>query len=175
MKIAVATQGNGGLDDIVSPIFGRAYTFTIVEIEGNEIKQVSVNQNPAAMAVGGAGPQAAQILASLGVSAVIAGNFGPNASMALSALGIRMIPGLAGVKVRDAIKQFIEGKISEFAPPAQQPFYAPMYPVAPPAPMQPVASKDLEIQYLETQIKLLEEQLKLINERIKELKSKQEQ
>ncbi|MGQ4832351.1 MAG: NifB/NifX family molybdenum-iron cluster-binding protein [Candidatus Asgardarchaeia archaeon] len=178
MKIAVATQGNGGLNDTVSPIFGRTNTFTIVEVEETQIKQVTVQQNPAVMAVGGAGPQAAQILASLGVEVVIAGSFGPNATMALSALGIKMIPVTPGTSVKDAVEQLIQGKLPASAPPSPQPYISPIpytsTPLSPfpsPVPLPTSNIKDLEVRYLEEQIKMLEEQLKQIDARIKELKS----
>ncbi len=102
MKIAIATN-TGGLDDTVSQVFARAPTFTIAEIEGGEIKDVRVIQNPAAAAGGGAGIQAAQILINEGVHAVIAGNFGPNASGLLAQTGISMISA-PGTRVEDAVK-----------------------------------------------------------------------
>ncbi len=107
MKIAVSTNG-GGLEDTVSPVFARAPTFTIAEIENGEIKDVRVMQNPAAMAGGGAGIQAAQMLVNEGVRAVIAGNFGPNASGILAQSGIAMISS-AGTKVEDAVKSAEKG------------------------------------------------------------------
>ena len=36
LKIAVATEGKNGLEDVVSVVFGRAKTFTVVEAEGNK-------------------------------------------------------------------------------------------------------------------------------------------
>lgn len=102
MKVAVSTN-KGGLDDTVSPVFARAPTFTIAEVEDGEIKDVRVMQNPAAMAGGGAGIQAAQLLINEGVQAVIAGNFGPNSSGILAQAGIYMISS-PGTKVEDALK-----------------------------------------------------------------------
>ncbi|MCK4247318.1 MAG: NifB/NifX family molybdenum-iron cluster-binding protein, partial [Methanomicrobia archaeon] len=83
MKIAVSTM-NGGLEDSVSPMFGRCRNFTFVDIEGKEIKNTTVEQNQFAGAVGGAGIQAAQFIISEGADVIIAGNFGPNASSVFS-------------------------------------------------------------------------------------------
>ena len=123
MRIAIATN-SGGLEDVVSSVFARAPTFTIVDVENGEIKDVRVMQNPAAMAGGGAGIQASQILVNEGVQAVIAGNFGPNASGVLAQAGIAMIS-MPGVKVEDAVKSAEKSGASVQA-------QAPMAPPAPP-------------------------------------------
>ena len=123
MRIAIATN-SGGLDDVVSSVFARAPTFTIVDVENGEIKDVRVMQNPAAMAGGGAGIQASQILVNEGVQAVIAGNFGPNASGVLAQAGVAMIS-MPGIKVEDAVKSAEKSGASVQA-------QAPMAPLAPP-------------------------------------------
>ncbi|MEM4728832.1 MAG: NifB/NifX family molybdenum-iron cluster-binding protein [Thermoplasmata archaeon] len=83
MKIMVATT-KGGLDDIVSEVFGRCATFTIVEVDGKEIKNATVFPNRFAGGMGGVGIQVAQLAAREGVRAVIAGRFGPHASQVLA-------------------------------------------------------------------------------------------
>lgn len=183
-RIAAATQGQGGLDDYISPIFARCPTYTIVDVEDKEIKKVSVQQNPAIMSPVGAGIQAAQMIANLGANAVIAGNFGPNAFTALTSLGIKVIAGAIGMKVKDAIKQYLEGKLRPttaptvpmhmgIAPPTRPPTI-PGVPPIPITPFRPQIPKDMEIQMLKNQKKFIEEQLKTIKERIKELKTKLE-
>jgi predicted Fe-Mo cluster-binding NifX family protein len=62
MKIAVSATA-GSLDAVVDPRFGRCAYFVIVEVEKNEIKKAEAIQNPAATAMGGAGIQAAQLIA----------------------------------------------------------------------------------------------------------------
>jgi len=64
-RVAVASQGQGGLDDVVSPMFGRCPTFTIVDIESSEIKGINIVQNQAASAMHGAGIAAVQTLAGI--------------------------------------------------------------------------------------------------------------
>jgi len=83
MKLLIASAGEGGLDDMVSPVFGRCPSYTIVEVENSQIKNVRVIPNQYASAAGGAGIQAAQLAANEGVTAVIASHFGPNATMIL--------------------------------------------------------------------------------------------
>lgn len=38
LKIAVPTKGNGGLEDTVSEVFGKANFFTIVEVSEGKFK-----------------------------------------------------------------------------------------------------------------------------------------
>ena len=60
-KIVVATT-KGGLDDEVCSTFGRAPTFTVIDVEGSEIAHSTVQPNEHAEASAGAGIQAAQWL-----------------------------------------------------------------------------------------------------------------
>ena len=41
-RIAIPTKSQGGLEDVVSDVFGRANTFTILEVEKRVIKSVEV-------------------------------------------------------------------------------------------------------------------------------------
>jgi len=120
MRIAIASLDGGGLNDMVSQQFGRCPAFTIVDVINSKIANVRVVPNPAANAPRGAGVQAAQLMINEGVNVVIAGNFGPNAALLLSQSGILMIP-LAGVRVEEAIKMYIEGRVQ----PLREPYAGP--------------------------------------------------
>ena len=109
-KVAVATEGLGGLDDVVSPRFGRCPSFTIVTIESGNIKYVKVIQNQAAFAARGAGIAAVQALANEGVKVIVAGRFGPWASQASMQFGMQMVMVPPGIRVRDAINGYILGR-----------------------------------------------------------------
>ncbi len=108
-KVGIASQGPGGLDDMVSPIFGRCSSFTIVEIEGQDIKNVKVVPNQFVSAPRGVGIAVVQMLASEGVKFILAGRFGPWASSTSSQFGIQMVMVAPGVRIRDAINQYIIG------------------------------------------------------------------
>ena len=107
MKIAVAASGNT-LDAQVDPRFGRCAWFVIVDSETMQFEAV---QNPGAMAGGGAGIEAAQLVASRGAQAVVAGNMGPNAHQALTAAGIQILPFMGGA-VRQAVEAVKAGKLT---------------------------------------------------------------
>ncbi|MCI4434597.1 MAG: NifB/NifX family molybdenum-iron cluster-binding protein [Thermoplasmata archaeon] len=110
MRICLATSGAGGIKDYVSPQFGRCPTFTIVDIEDGNIRNVNVIQNPGAVAGSGAGIQAAQIVVNSGCQVVIAGAIGPNSYQVLmmGRVDMRECP---PVPVEEAIRAFLDGKL----------------------------------------------------------------
>jgi len=105
MKLMAATT-KGGLDDLVSEVFGRCATFTIVDVDGKDIKGANVVPNQFAGGTGGVGIQVAQMAVKEKVRAVLAGRFGPNASEVLTKAGIEMVP-MAGVPVRQAVEKYL--------------------------------------------------------------------
>ncbi len=102
MKVAITSQGPD-LDSQVDPRFGRAKHFVIVDTETNQVHAVdnSVNLNAAQ----GAGIQAAQKVASLGVSSLVTGQVGPKAFVALQAGNVAVFTGARGT-VRLAVNQW---------------------------------------------------------------------
>ncbi|RLG86173.1 MAG: dinitrogenase iron-molybdenum cofactor, partial [Thermoprotei archaeon] len=67
VKIAIPSNGPGGLEDIVASRFARAAKFTIVEVdEKGNVVSVSIHENPV-QAASGAGVKVAQWLLNLGV------------------------------------------------------------------------------------------------------------
>jgi predicted Fe-Mo cluster-binding NifX family protein len=104
LKIAIPTKGRGGLEDIVSDVFGRANTFTVVDIEEGLIKNVKVLENPAVSYQHGAGPIVVKMLIDSGVNAVIAAEFGPGVSTLLDQHKVTKIKVHADSSVQDSIK-----------------------------------------------------------------------
>ncbi len=105
LKIAVPTKSHAGLEDIISEVFGKAKTFTIVEVEDSQIKNVRVIENPAASYDYGAGPVAVKTLADVKVNYVMAVELGPGASGLLEQYGIKKILVKANTKVEEAVKE----------------------------------------------------------------------
>ncbi len=120
MKIAVSTT-NGGLDDKVSDVFGRAVSFTIVDVENGDIKSVEVVRNDYAVRGGGAGIAVSQFLADKGVEVVITGNVGPNALSVLNSAGIKVYRA-GGMKVSEAIERFLKGELEPILVPSDPKF-----------------------------------------------------
>ncbi|MGC8610371.1 MAG: NifB/NifX family molybdenum-iron cluster-binding protein [Thermoplasmata archaeon] len=110
MRICIATSGPGGMNDYVSPVFGRCPTFTIVDVEGTQIKNVKVIQNPGYYSSSGAGVLAAQEIVNEGCNVLISGSVGPNSYQVLS-MGHVDMRSCSPVTVKDAINAFLEGRL----------------------------------------------------------------
>jgi len=105
LRIAVPTKTHAGLDDVVSEVFGKAKTFTVVDVEDDEVKNVQVIDNPAASYKYGAGPVAVKTLADLKVNLVMAGECGPGALNLLEHYKINLFSVKPNRKVADSIKE----------------------------------------------------------------------
>jgi len=108
MKICVSAVANS-LNAQLDPRFGRCPYFVIVDSESMQFEAIP---NMASGAMGGAGIQAAQIIANKGVKVVITGNVGPNAFQALSAAGIKIVTGAFGT-IREVVEKYKKGELSE--------------------------------------------------------------
>jgi len=108
MKIAVSATGKD-LNCQIDPRFGRCQYFIFVDSETMEFEAF---ENGGLMASGGAGVQAAQLVAQKGANTLITGNLGPNAASALSASGIKvyLVP---GGTVKDVIESYRAGSLRE--------------------------------------------------------------
>jgi predicted Fe-Mo cluster-binding NifX family protein len=108
MKICVSAS-SGNLDANVDSRFGRCPYFVIVDSETMEFNAIP---NDSTNAAHGAGIQAAQTVANMGIKVVITGNVGPNAFNVLSATGIKIVTGASG-SVREAVEKYKNGQLKE--------------------------------------------------------------
>lgn len=113
MKICV-TAHEDDLDALIDSMFGRCDKFLIIDLEKMEIKGID---NPHISASGGAGIQAAQLIASEGVEVLLTGNVGPNAFKTLSALHIEVYIGANGT-VRKTIADYKSGQLKKVTEPS---------------------------------------------------------
>jgi predicted Fe-Mo cluster-binding NifX family protein len=107
MKIAISSQGPT-LEAAVDPRFGRARYFIVTDPETGIFEAVDNTAN--LNAVQGAGIQAAQRVADLGVEAVVTGHVGPKAFRTLWVANIAVYTGAHG-SVADAVASFKSGKL----------------------------------------------------------------
>ncbi len=105
LRIAVATNEKKGLGDVVSNVFGRAKTFTIIDAEDAKITGVKIIENSASTYHHGAGPIAVKMLIDEGVKVVIANELGLGASELLKQHNVTIIPVKPGTNVEDATKK----------------------------------------------------------------------
>ena len=105
MKIAISVQGNDG-SRMVDPRFGRANGFVVVDLDSGQETLHDNAQN--LQATQGAGIQAAQNVARLGVDAVLTGHVGPKAFVTLQTAEIDVYTGVQGT-VEEAVASFQAG------------------------------------------------------------------
>ncbi len=100
MKIAVSTDSG-----LVSPHFGRCESYTIAEVEGNQVLSTREIANP------GHHPGfLPQFLFEKGISCIICGGMGRKAQSLFQQWGIGTILGVTG-PVEEAIQRFSAGTI----------------------------------------------------------------
>jgi len=100
MKVAISTDG-----EYVSAHFGRCPSFTIVEIEGENIQSKELVENP--------GHQPAflpNFLSEKGVNCIIAGGMGRRAQVLFVEKGIQSVVGVTG-RVSEVIEKLISGTL----------------------------------------------------------------
>ena len=105
LRIAIATNGKEGLEDVVSNVFGRAKTFTIIDAEDEKIKSVTVIENPGISYKHGAGPIVAKMLVDKDVDLVVAYVLGMGAAGLLTQHNLKHIAIKPNTKVEKAARE----------------------------------------------------------------------
>jgi len=111
MKLAISCSGTT-LDSPFDARFGRAAAFCVVD---SDTGAWTSHANPALSAAGGAGVQAAQLVAKLGVKAVVSGAYGPKAydTLSAAAIGMLLAPANEGYSGADVLALFAAGKLAD--------------------------------------------------------------
>jgi predicted Fe-Mo cluster-binding NifX family protein len=104
IRLAVATNGNDGLEDFVSNVFGRAKTFTIIDFEDEKLQNVKTVTNTATSYSHGAGPIVVKMLEDNDVDMVLSNELGIGAAELLKQFKMTHIKVEPGTKVEEAIK-----------------------------------------------------------------------
>ena len=107
MKVAVPTMGDGGLDELICAHFGRAETFTIVDVDAGDFDVVRNTSEH----MGGTGLPP-EMISARGAQVMLAGGLGPKAVKMFERYGIEVFIGATGT-VRDAIADWKEGRLEE--------------------------------------------------------------
>ncbi|MDI6639268.1 MAG: NifB/NifX family molybdenum-iron cluster-binding protein [Methanocellales archaeon] len=107
MKVCVPTMGQSGMNDMISPHFGRAPTFTIVDTETNEIEVLpNTGEHMGGIML------APEIIAEAGVHVILCSGLGPRAIHMFEQFGIEVFVGASGT-VKDAIGAWKSGRLQE--------------------------------------------------------------
>lgn len=105
MKVAIPTMGRWGLDEQVGEHFGRVPTYTIVDLDSDE---VSVIDNTSHHKGGKGYPP--ELLAEHGVDVMLCRGLGRRAISMFTDLGIEVCIGASGT-VREIIEGFKAGRL----------------------------------------------------------------
>ena len=107
------------LDAPIDPRFGRCHYFLIFDTDTNAYEAI---ENIQQRASGGAGIQAAELMAKKQVSVVITGNVGPNAFQTLTAANIKVITGLQG-NIKEVLDKYKNGELQNTKQPTVHSHY----------------------------------------------------
>ena len=114
MLIAVPSEAPGGLEATISAHFGHCHAFTMVNVDGDDIGEVTVLENEGHAQGGCMAP--VRLLQSRQVEALVAGGMGGRPLAGFQQVGIRVYCKEEARSVRDAVQLVIDGKCREFEP-----------------------------------------------------------
>ena len=107
MRICIPTLGQNGLDERIGEHFGRVPTYTIIDLETDEVTVIPNTSHH----MGGSG-NPPELMAQGGVDVMICQGLGRRAISMFEDLGITVYIGASG-SVKDAIKMFQEGTLQK--------------------------------------------------------------
>jgi predicted Fe-Mo cluster-binding NifX family protein len=108
-RIAITSEGPT-LADLVDPRFGRAGGFVVVDL--GSMETIYVDNGSSQVLAQGAGIQAAENLVKAGAQALLTGHVGPKAFAALQAVDVKIVQGVEGMTVGEAITRFKAGQFT---------------------------------------------------------------
>ncbi len=112
-KIAIPSNGEGGLDGTRAGHFGHCDVFTLVDVENGEIKEVSILQNQEHVQGGCMVP--VNLLSENSVNALIVGGIGMRPLMGFKQVGINVYHDDQRTEIEPVVKDLIAGKLQEIS------------------------------------------------------------
>jgi len=110
-RIANPSNGQGGLDGTRAGHFGHCDVFTLVDVEGSEIKKVSVLQNQEHAQGGCMVP--VNLLSDNRVTALVVGGIGMRPLMGFKQVGIDVYHDDQRAEIKPVVMDLIAGKLQE--------------------------------------------------------------
>jgi predicted Fe-Mo cluster-binding NifX family protein len=110
-RIAVPSNGAGGLDATRAGHFGHCDVFTFIDVENGEIKEVSVLQNEEHVQGGCMVP--VNLLANNNVKALVVGGIGMRPLMGFKQVGIDVYHDSERAEIKPVVEDLIAGKLPE--------------------------------------------------------------
>lgn len=109
-RIAVPSNGQGGLDGERAGHFGHCDVFTFIDVEDGEIKKVTTMQNQEHSQGGCMVP--VNLLAGHNVNALIVGGIGLRPLMGFKQVGIDVYHDAERVQINPVVEDLIAGKLT---------------------------------------------------------------
>lgn len=109
-RIAIPSEGSGGLDGRRSGHFGHCDAFTLVDVEDGKIKQVTTIPNQGHVSGGCMVP--VTLLAGHGVNALVVGGIGMRPLTGFRQAGIEVYHDETQLEIRPVVEDLIAGKLS---------------------------------------------------------------
>lgn len=113
VRLAIPSEGEGGLDGVRSGHFGHCDVFTCIDVEDGQIKQVSIVPNVEHVQGGCMVP--VQLLAQNGVNALVVGSIGMRPLMGFRQVGIEVYHDGVRPQIRPVVEDFLAGKLPKIA------------------------------------------------------------
>ena len=110
-RIAIPSNGAGGLDGIRAGHFGHCDVFTCIDVENGEIKGVTILHNEEHVQGGCMVP--VNLLASHNVKALVVGGIGMRPLMGFKQVGIDVYHDAERAEIRPVVEDLIAGKLPE--------------------------------------------------------------
>jgi predicted Fe-Mo cluster-binding NifX family protein len=112
-RIAIPSNGEGGMDGTRAGHFGHCDVFTLVDVEKGEIKNVSILQNQGHVQGGCMVP--VNLLAGHNVNALIVGGIGMRPLMGFKQVGIDVYHDGERTEIKPVVEDLIAGKLKQIA------------------------------------------------------------
>jgi len=113
-RIAIPSDGNGGLDGIRSGHFGHCNVFTLIDVEEGKIKNVTTVPNQEHKEGGCLVP--VNILSNLKVNALIVGGIGMRPLIGFNNVGIDVYFESKCPEIRPVVEDLIVGNLPKMSP-----------------------------------------------------------
>ncbi len=110
-RIAIPSNGQGGLDGQRSGHFGHCDVFTFVDVENGTIKKISTIQNQSHVQGGCMVP--VNLLAGHNVKALIVGGIGMRPLMGFRQVGIDVYHDAERAEIKPVVEDLIAGKLPQ--------------------------------------------------------------
>jgi predicted Fe-Mo cluster-binding NifX family protein len=113
VRVAIPSEGNGGLDGTRAGHFGHCDVFTCFDVEDGQIKQITILANKEHVQGGCMVP--VNLLAEAGVNALVVGGIGMRPLMGFKQVGIEVYHDGERMEIRPVVEDFVAGNLQKIS------------------------------------------------------------